>query len=143
VEAYRILGVDATLTARARGVQGAGACYLHATSADLSLGAAKLSGSAQVWNRNSVLQHGSFVLTRDVEREAAAFRLGPEKAAALAASTDTIVGALGRRPASAALESAAIQGFEGALGIVLEPGDMSLAELARIETLEPSFAVGG
>ena len=141
VEAYRILGVDATLTARARGVQGAGACYLHATPADLSLGAAKLSGSAQVWHRSSVLQHGSLVLTRTVEREAAAFRLGAEEAAALAASTSTIVGALGARPSSAALQSAVIEGFERALGILLEPGVVDKKEAARVEALEPSFVV--
>ena len=41
----------------------------------------KLSGSAQVWLHDTVLQHGSFVITRDVAREAAVF--GLDDAAAL------------------------------------------------------------
>ena len=65
-EAYRLLGVDAALTARPRGSRSSAACYLHATAADLSLGARKLSGSAQVWFHDSVLQHGSFTISRDI-----------------------------------------------------------------------------
>ena len=76
-ETYRLLGVDAELTARPRGDGSSAACYLHATQADLSLGMAKLSGSAQVWSGDTVLQHGSFTRSRDIEREAAVFRLSP------------------------------------------------------------------
>lgn len=98
VEAYRAMGVSAELTGRPRGDRDSGACYLHATDADLSLGAAKLSGSAQVWSAVSCLQHGSFVLSRDSAREARVFRLGEEGARALDRSTNTIEGALGYRP---------------------------------------------
>ncbi len=75
VEAYRELGVEAALTARPRGDGSSAACYLHATAADLSLGALKLSGSAQVWHGSTVLQHGSFIVSRDVDREARVFGL--------------------------------------------------------------------
>ena len=119
VEAYRELGIAADLTSRSRGTAGAGACYLHATHADLSLGAAKLSGSAQVWEYGSCLQHGSFVVTRDVAAESAVFRLDDAAAADLAASTRTIVEATGVRPDREAMVRAVSSGFERALGVSL------------------------
>lgn len=130
VDAYRGLGIDAELTSRSRGARGVGACYLHATAADLSLGAAKLSGSAQVWSRESCLQHGSLVLSRDVAREAAAFRLDAAAAEVLAASTRTITDACGSRPEDAALIAAVRSGFESAFGVSLGPGALSLEERA-------------
>lgn len=129
VEAYRILGVAAELTAAHRGRRGSGACYLSATQADLSLAGAKLSGSAQVWADGACLQHGSFVVTRDVPREAAVFRLAEEAAAALASEAVTIAEARGERPADGALVDAVIAGFERALGISLEPGAVTAEEL--------------
>lgn len=120
VAAYRELGIEADLTSRSRGHAGAGACYLHATHADLSLGAAKLSGSAQVWERGSCLQHGSFVITRDVAREAAVFMLDDAAAGELAGSTRTIAGHTGERPTPDELICAVRTGFERALGVSFE-----------------------
>ena len=127
-EAYRALGIAADLTARSRGPRGTGACYLHATPADLSHGAAKLSGSAQVWSRDSCLQHGSFVLTRDIGREASVFRLDDAAASALRETTRTIVDACGSRPEDGTLAAAVVTGFERALGIRIEPGILSADE---------------
>jgi len=124
VEAYRHLGIAADLTPRPRGQAGAGACYLHATHADLSLGAAKLSGSAQVWEHGSCLQHGSFVITRDIEREAAVFRLEAGAAEELARSTRTIAEQTGERPGLDALVRAVRGGFERALGASFRESDV-------------------
>jgi len=128
VEAYRELGVDAGLTPRAHGDKAAGACYLHATSADLSLGAAKLSGSAQVWHRDSCLQHGSFVRSRDVSREARVFKLDAGAANALARRAVTLRDALGRSPADSEIVQAVVGAFEGVLGVEFEPSTLSAAE---------------
>lgn len=114
-EAYRTLGIDAALTARDRGVAGA-ACYLHATAADLSLGAAKLSGSAQVWDHDSCLQHGSFVVTRDLERESGVFMLGTDASEALGRSTATIAQAIGRCPADEEIRHAVVSALESVMG---------------------------
>lgn len=129
VETYRRLGVAAEMTARERGSNATGACYLHATAADLSLNAAKLSGSAQVWNRDSCLQHGSFVITRDVAREARVFGLGPHDARALASSTSTLSDALGGVPTSARIIDAVKAGVCCVLGVHLE--EMGLSESER------------
>lgn len=143
VEAYRRLGVPADLTARDRGEGAAGACYLHATRADLSVGAAKLSGSAQVWSRDTVLQHGSFVIDRDVAVESRVFRLPPAAASRLAETTRTLRGLLGSAPTDERLRQAIVEGFEHALGIVLEPGELSPRESADCERLIPEARVDG
>lgn len=143
VEAYQALGVPAVLTGRARGDKGAGACYLHATGADLSLGAAKLSGSAQVWDHNAVLQHGSFVRSRDVEAESQVFRLDDGAAARLTESTATLGGALGSAPEVESIAAAVRCAFETVLGVTLKPGVLSEAETAEAIHDAGSFRLAG
>jgi lipoate-protein ligase A len=123
--AYRRLGVDASLTSRPRGDGGSAACYLHATSADLSLGQRKLSGSAQVWLADTVLQHGSFTITRDIEREASAFRLTAEESERLSHETSTLFAALGTALSRECIRTAVCEGFSESLGMSLEPGEVT------------------
>ena len=130
-QAYRELGVDAALTPRPRGKSSSGACYLHATQADLSIGLAKLSGSAQVWNGGTVLQHGSFTRTRDVRREAAVFRLSESDLSRLSTETVTLADALGEAPSFEVIGAAACRGVERALGVRLAKGTYTESELAR------------
>jgi lipoyl(octanoyl) transferase len=141
VEAYQLLGVDAALTARPRGEGSSAACYLHTTPADLSLGAMKLSGSAQVWLGGTVLQHGSFTITRDVDREARAFRLSDDSRARLDAQTATLADALGRRPTIEDVREACVEGLQRAFGVRLVPGVVSERELQlAAEALEQTSA---
>lgn len=125
---YRALGVGADLAPREAGVKGSAACYLHSTSADLSLGGRKLSGSAQVWLHETVLQHGSFVITRDVEREAAVFGLGEPEARRLAETTVTLADELLVDPPVADIVDAAVASFEQVLGVRLEPDELTAEE---------------
>ena len=134
-ETYRLLGVDAALTARPRGDRSSAACYLHATAADLSLGLAKLSGSAQVWSSDTVLQHGSFTRSRDVGLEAAVFRLSPDAAGRLAAQTATLADVLGQAPPLDAIAAAARAGLERALGVKLVPGEVSAGEREQAQAV--------
>lgn len=136
IAAYEALGVPAELTAGHAGRKGSAACYLAATQADLSLAGAKLSGSAQVWAGNAVLQHGSFVVTRDVEREASVFRLRSEAAEALDREAVTIVGATGTRPGPVALRDAVVSGFESALGVEFEAGSLTAEEEESAQHLQ-------
>jgi lipoate-protein ligase A len=140
-EAYRSLGVAAELTQRSRGPAGSAACYLHATQADLSLGAAKLSGSAQVWSGDAVLQHGSFVRTRDVAAESEVFGLGESGRSALVASTATLVDALGSAPPVQAIADAVVDAFERVMGIRLLGGEMSETERSLADSLAGEQAV--
>lgn len=141
VEAYRHLGVNASLTERERGAAGSGACYLHATRADLSFGVAKLSGSAQVWGRDSVLQHGSFVISRDLAAEARVFHLDEDAAARLAASTRTLTDILGHAPSEDEVRDAVVVGFERAFGIELVEGNLTNEEAEEAERLVAEYRV--
>ena len=69
--AFRGLGVEAAVADATRGERGSASCYLASTQADLVAGASKLSGSAQVWDGEAVLQHGSFAVSRDAAGECA------------------------------------------------------------------------
>jgi lipoate-protein ligase A len=143
VDAYRLLGVPAELTAAHRGRRGSAACYLAATQADLSLAGAKLSGSAQVWTDGVCLQHGSFVVTRDVAREAAVFRLDASATAELAGETVTIAQAAGEAPAHDALVDAVVTAFGRVLGVQLAPGALSGAELDEARAAQGAHEVAG
>lgn len=140
-EAYRRLGVPAEITSRPRGSRASGACYLHATHADLSLGAAKLSGSAQVWQGDACLQHGSFGRSRDVDAEARVFRLDSAGAARLRSSAATLEDVLGEAPSFESLEEAVVGAFEDTLGIALRRGVLSEAEAAEARSESSRFEV--
>ena len=135
VEAYRLLGVSAALTSRPRGDGSSASCYLHATAADLSLGALKLSGSAQVWHGETVLQHGSFTISRDVDLEARVFRLDTDAGARLAAETATLIDALGYAPSLPDIRTAAAGGLERAFAVSLTPGRLTEAEVTLADGL--------
>lgn len=140
-EAYRSIGVPATLTGRARGDKTTGACYLHATNADLSFGVAKLCGSAQVWDRDAVLQHGSFVRSRDLAAEARVFRLDNGGQSRLGDSTATLEGVLGEAPSIEAIARAVASAFESVLGVRLKPGELTGDEIANAERGASTFRV--
>jgi lipoate-protein ligase A len=141
VAAYRDLGVETQVANATRGQSGSASCYLASTQADLVAGACKLSGSAQVWEHGAVLQHGSFVVSRDVELEAVLLRLTAKQEALLAASTRTLADIMGSRPPIAQVEEAVVIGFESALGITLEPGTFSDVELEAARHLDKRFRV--
>lgn len=128
-ETYRLLGVSAQLTSRPRGNASSPACYLHASHADLSVGAAKLAGSAQVWADQSVLQHGSFTRTRNLEREVAVFALDAAETQKLTDNTATLGECLNEPPALVTIASAAVQGFGEALGVDLIPQQLTAEEV--------------
>ena len=136
-EAYAALGVGASLNSRTRGASGTSACYLSTAQADLSLDERKLSGSAQVWFRDTVLQHGSFVVSRDAEREARVFRLGDADATLLASHTVTLADALSVVPGRSEMADAVARGVARAFGVALEMGEVSQAEVARAEEILP------
>ena len=123
VATYERLGMDAELTSRPRGSSSSGACYLHATHADVSAGAMKLSGSAQVWHRDTVLQHGSFVFSRDVGRESRLFGLTPDETAELAATTATFADLGVDAPDPADLAQLVLEAFEDVFGLGFAPGE--------------------
>lgn len=129
--AYRRLGVNAQVTEHDRVGASSAACYLATTRADLSFGAAgKLSGSAQVWKGSTVLQHGCFTRSRDVEREAQVFGLAEEQSARLASEAITMQAVLPEVPQVAVIEEAIVDGFREELDIELKIGEWTALEAA-------------
>ncbi|HET6498299.1 MAG TPA: hypothetical protein VFH17_04545, partial [Coriobacteriia bacterium] len=129
--AFCALGFDARITRRPRGSAAASACYLHAARADLSVGTRKLSGAAQVWMGHAVLQHGSFVLSRDVEREATAFRMDEGERAAFAGTVVTLSARRQGVPTRHEVIEAIRRGFAQALGITFCECALSHVETER------------
>ena len=140
-EAFVRLGVAAEIKPGERATVSSPACYLTATRADLKVGASKLSGSAQAWEGDSVLQHGSFVRTRDIEREAAILRLDDDERERLAATTCTIRDATGRVPDLVEIQRAICTAFSTTLGVRLELDEYSDWELSASQSLEDDFRV--
>lgn len=142
-EAYRLLGVPAELTRRTRGDAASAACYLHATPADLSVGARKLSGSAQVWEGTTVLQHGSFTITRDLATESVIFRLDEAARRSMADSTSALADQLGLTPKRQTVIDAVIEGFERGLGITFLRRELTADEVGRARELERALLERG
>lgn len=141
VIAYDMLGVKAELTPGDSGDRRSAACYLQNTRADLSAGTAKLSGSAQVWHGSTVLQHGSFTITRDPRKEAAVFSLSDEQSRRLQAKTVTLAQLCDPVPREDQITRAVVTGFAGIAGGVLVPGELTSGERQQAEALRSSVVV--
>jgi len=141
VAAYRRLGVQAELTERHRGSASSPACYLHATKADLSVDGAKLAGSAQTWLGDTVLQHGSLTVSRDVEREAAVFGLDDAGREALESVTWTFAQAGVALPSESEFVSEVSDAMAGALGVSLVLASITPGELDDARTLQADVQV--
>lgn len=132
--AHSILGVEASVK-RNRPDATSAACYLVSTEADLTAGDRKLSGSAQVWHRDTLLQHGSFVRSRDVDREARVFRLSDEQGDALANTTHVLCDASGSGPDESEIRISVSNAFEQVLGIRFTHGSLTLREAQVVRLL--------
>lgn len=135
---YDRLGVKAGLT-EGRATGRSAACYLTSAGADLAVGRRKLSGSAQVWSGGTVLQHGSFVRSRDVDLEARLFRLDESGRARLEADTVTLSSSEeGGAPSVTHIVESVVEGFRSALGITVVPGEWSgLEATLAAELVQP------
>jgi len=117
------------------------ACYLHLQSADLSVDSRKLCGSAQVWYAKTVLQHGSFVRTRDCLREGVALGLADEEIARLAAEAISIEQLLGVTPDLEVISDSVVGAFGAVLGVEFTLGALSEREEALAGSLVAEFKV--
>ncbi len=136
VASYGALGVAAHVTSRPRGERGSSACYLHATHADLSAGGLKLSGSAQVWHEGVVMQHGSVIRSRDIEREARVFGLESGQKLHLQAAATALGELLEEVPPVPRIQEALVEGFARELEVEFELGALSAQEQDLARELE-------
>ncbi len=115
-------------------------CFEAPSAYEIVAGGKKLVGSAQSRRQGWVLQHGTLPLVGDVTRlvEVVVFSDEVERAAqrqVLAERATTAEVALGRTISFDQAAAALVAGFTAALGIHLEPGDLTPAELDLATTL--------
>jgi len=95
-------------------------CFARTGSYEIEAGGKKLVGSAQRRQSNAFLQHGSVLLSADVERLRLLF-LG--EGDPLAGMT-TLAGELGRRPTFEEAVAGLVAGFRETWNLALAPGDL-------------------
>lgn len=101
----------------------------------------KMIGSAQARRKTGVLQHGTLPLFGDLTRitDALIYENDEERSMAnedLMAQATTVEAVLGRRVEWKEAARAFVAGFEEALNLWLEPGELSQEEVERAEELE-------
>jgi lipoate---protein ligase len=100
-------------------------CYLREEGVSVGVGGRKISGGAQRRTKTHLLQHGTLLVSSDLERNARLFRLEPGRVAAHITSLRDH----GLSPTRAEVTRALAQGFVRALRPVLE-GEAALAAKA-------------
>lgn len=115
-------------------------CFEVPSTYEITVKGKKLIGSAQARKKEGVLQHGSLPLTGDLTRICEALVFKDESARNAAAQrllvhATTVESVLGRRVDWETAAQAFVGGFEAALGICFERGEMSQSELKRTEEL--------
>lgn len=148
LDALARLGVSATIAGSARRLrplrpEGA-ACFAEPSAGELTVGGAKLVGSAQLREEGALLQHGSILLADD-QPAIDALRTSDAAALSVTASAATLGAILGREVGYGEVRDALAGAFEQATGattMAAASESASLrADIARltIEFAEPSW----
>lgn len=143
----RILGVRAELAGEkpANSLTQAAptACFAVPSSYELLVGGKKLIGSAQVRQRNTILQHGSLLLDFDPLLLARVTGTGEKvksKAKLYGERVTSVRESLGFVPSYGELVEALAQGFVQALGVYLVPGSLTGEEECLVAELSRKYA---
>ncbi|MFH1821974.1 MAG: biotin/lipoate A/B protein ligase family protein [Methanobacteriota archaeon] len=112
---------------------------------DVQVNGRKISGSAQTRRWGSVLQHGTVLISPDVRLMFELLKVSPEKIsdkfiASVFERVTTVEREIGRRPSFEDIREAMKMGFEKALGIKLEKGELREDELELAAKLKPKCA---
>ena len=129
--ALRAMGVDARHGAEQPwdGEEGP-VCFQRARPHEITVGGAKIVGSAQLRRRGAFLQHGSILLAADAQR------LGRAIGTLVRSSSLTdLTRELGREPDPEALDRALLAAFENRFQRPLEPGPLEAREQQRAAEL--------
>lgn len=134
------LGLGATLadgradSVGSPGPGSAAACFAKTARCDLSLAGRKIVGSAQTRSARTILQHGSIPITLNPDDLFAVMRTGqaarPKALAAISLSEG-----LGRPVTFDEVCEALVAGFQEALGVEIEPSELTPAEVELTQRL--------
>lgn len=146
VAGLRRLGVPAEMAPAERRGPGLGsaACFDAPSDYEVTVDGRKVIGSAQVRRAGALLQHGAILLEVDVERQAEVLQPPPgmtkkQLAAFLRPRLISLREALGREVRPEALVEALCEGFREQWGVVLEVGELTPWERARLPALRARY----
>jgi lipoate-protein ligase A len=132
LHAFRLLGIEAKMGRERGDSQQKDICFLRCARGAIVHRQKKLVGSAQTWHASSLLQHGSIIVRPQVEAWLALVRPEGESPAdlraRLAARLTSVEEILGWTPKVTDLKEAVRQGMAKALGVELQPGELSREE---------------
>ena len=132
VAGLRRLGADARLAPPLPpgvALPRSGACFDAAAASEVTVRGRKMVGSAQVRRDGAVLQHGALLLDFDASLYLSLFRNGTQMPAEeLDRRVISLREALGRTVAPEEVAGALREGFQEALGVSLEPGELCAEE---------------
>jgi lipoate-protein ligase A len=137
LHAFRLLGIEARMGRERGNSQSTDICFLRCARGAIVYQKKKLVGSAQTWHASSLLQHGSIIVRPQVEAWLALVQAEDESPAnlraRLAARLTSMEEILGWTPKLTEIKEAVRQGMARALGVELQPGELSAGEwtLAR------------
>ncbi|MCS7179391.1 MAG: biotin/lipoate A/B protein ligase family protein [Anaerolineae bacterium] len=138
------LGVrDATSHERKSSTLTGPVCFETPGEFEIVVGRRKLIGSAQMRGRGALLQHGALPLTGDIAR-ICSFLNPPVDPTRVRARATTLAEVLGREVSWEEAAQAVAQGFACALGLRLEPGELTPWEIETAQRLrQEKYAAEG
>lgn len=122
----------ATALAAASGIP----CFRDPAPGEVVAGARKLVGSAQRFEKHTILQHGSILLDGD---QSSVGTLQSGEPADFDGGSITLRDLLGRTPSWPELEGAVLAGFADVCGIALAPSTLTIDEAERADRLAIRF----
>ena len=146
VRAMQSLGVEAELTGGEVNLELPSPrttipCFEAPAGGEVVVRGRKLVGSAMRAHAGTILQHGAIVLDWDGRLQAGS--MGLDDDSGLRPHITTLRHELGRAPGRAEVHDAVVATMSQVLGVVFEPGTLTVGEEAREQTLTPSFLVSG
>lgn len=135
----RLLGLPAEVTVAAEQAEPALACADAVSLSEVTIKGKKVIGSAQLFRNGCLLQHGSLTLDFDPAVLAAMLDLAREGIERLAGKATGLKQAIGREVSAAEATVALQEGFMTVLGISLEPGVLTPAEVVAAEKLSVKY----
>lgn len=135
----RLLGLPAQVTVAAEQTQSVQSCAAAVSLHEVTIDGKKVIGSSQLLSNGCLLQHGS--LTLDFDPAALAALLGLTRAGAgrLAEKATGLRQAAGRVISAAEAAAALREGFTAGLGVTLEPGGLTPAEVVAAGKLAVKY----
>lgn len=127
---FRRLGIDGNLGSERSGRSGPDACFAVSTGADIVYKGRKFVGSAQKRVGSTLLQHGSILLSSQLETLGCIFESsGARDREAMNGKITCLDDILKRKVDPEEIARAIVEGFAEALGIEFIPGSLTMDEM--------------